>query len=157
MCIAAQVHVGDILAFLSRDYYPACSHRVVRPTAAAAAAAGASAAESAGGPPGGAGALGRLSMPFLVRPRSEHVLDTRGYDAGGDNPRLVAVEGVRCADLRRLLDARGKRLLEARRKAAAAARRGETARRARAKAYRDAVLAGRPLSPLESSEEEDPG
>ena len=157
MCIAAQVHVGDILAFLSRDYYPACSHRVVRPTAAAAAAAGASAAESAGGPPGGAGALGRLSMPFLVRPRSEHVLYTRGYDAGGDNPRLVAVEGVRCADLRRLLDARGKRLLEARRKAAAAARRGETARRARAKAYRDAVLAGRPLSPLESSEEEDPG
>ena len=95
------MHVGDFLAFLSRDHYPACSHRVVRPPAAAATA--------------DAVAVGRLSMPFLVRPRSEHVLDTREY-AADDNPRLVAVEGVRCADLRRLFDARGKRMLDARRK-----------------------------------------
>ena len=140
------MHVGDFLAFLSRDHYPACSHRVVRPPAAAATA--------------DAVALGRLSMPFLVRPRSEHVLDTREYDVAGDNPRLVAVEGVRCADLRRLFDARGKRMLDARRKqrrAAAEAAQAEAARRARAKAYRDAVLAGRPLSPVDSSEDEDPG
>jgi hypothetical protein len=139
------VHVGDVLAFLSRDHYPACSHRVVRPPAAAATA--------------DAVALGRLSMPFLVRPRSEHVLDTREY-AADDNPRLVAVEGVRCADLRRLFDARGKRMLDARRKqrrAAAEAAQAEAARRARAKAYREAVLAGRPLSPVDSSEDEDPG
>ena len=74
-------------------------------------------------------------MPFLVRPRSDHVLDTRAYDADGANPRLVAVEGVRCADLRRLFDARGKRLLEAKRRAEADAARAEAERRARAKAY----------------------
>ena len=132
--------MGDFLAFLSRDHYPACSHRVVRPPPAAATA------DAVG--------LGRLSMPFLVRPRSDHVLDTREY-AAADNPRLVAVEGVRCADLRRLFDARGKRMLEARREQRRAA--AEAARRARAKAYREAVLAGRPLSPVDSSEDEDPG
>ena len=137
--------MGDFLAFLSRDHYPACSHRVVRPPPAAATA------DAVG--------LGRLSMPFLVRPRSDHVLDTREY-AAADNPRLVAVEGVRCADLRRLFDARGKRMLEARReqrRAAAEAARAEAARRARAKAYREALLAGQPLSPLDSSEDEEPG
>ena len=96
-------------------------------------------------------------MPFLVRPRSDHVLDTRAYDADGANPRLVAVEGVRCADLRRLFDARGKRLLEAKRRAEADAARAEAERRARAKAYREALLAGQPLSPLDSSEDEEPG
>ena len=140
--------MGDFLAFLSRDHYPACSHRVVRPPPVGPAAATVDAV-----------GLGRLSLPFLVRPRSDHVLDTRDY-AAADNPRLVAVEGVRCADLRRLFDARGKRMLDARReqrRAAAEAARAEAARRARAKAYREAVLAGRPLSPVDSSEDEDPG
>lgn len=134
-----EVHVGDFLAFLTRDHYMACSHRVMRPRA------------SAGGPPG----EGRLSMPFLVRARADHVLDTRPYDPDGSNTHLVEVEGVRCSDLRRLFDARGKRMLEAKRDAKRDAMQAESERKERARAYREALLAGRPLSPLDSSDDEE--
>ena len=140
-----EVHVGDFLAFLTRDHYMACSHRVMRPRAAAAAAA------AAGGPPG----EGRLSMPFLVRARADHVLDTRPYDPDGSNAHLVEVEGVRCSDLRRLFDARGKRMLEAKRDAKRDAMQAEAERKERARAYREALLAGRPLSPLDSSDDDE--
>ncbi len=120
-----EVHVGDFLAFLTRDYFPACAHRVLRPT----------------------GGRNRLSMPMLIRARAEHELDTRAYDAEGANPHLVEVSGVRCRDLGRLFDARGKRLLDARRAAEAA----DAERRARAQAYRDAVRAGT-ISAFSSSE-----
>ena len=137
-----EVHVGDFLAFLTRDHYRACSHRVTRPLATA----------SAGGPPG----EGRLSMPFLVRARAGHVMDTRQYDPGGANAHLVEVEGVRCGDLRRLFDARGKRMLDAKRDATRDAAQAEAERKERARAYREALLAGRPLSPLDSSDDDEP-
>ena len=76
--------MGDFLSFLTRDYFPSCVHRVTRPRH---------------GP-------GRLSFPFLVRPRNEHVLETRAYDPEGTNERLVEVSGIRCKELRRLFDAR---------------------------------------------------
>ena len=120
--------MGDFLAFLTRDYYPACAHRVLRPT-------------------GG----NRLSMPMLIRARAEHELDTRAYDTHGTNPHLVEVSGVRCRDLGRLFDARGKRLLDARRAAKAA----DAERRARAQAYRDAVRAGT-ISAFSSSSDSEP-
>ena len=43
-----EVHVGDFLSFITRDYFPSCVHRVTRPR-------------------GSAAATGRLSFPFLVR------------------------------------------------------------------------------------------
>ena len=113
--IDIEVHVGDFLSFLSRDYFPSCVHRVTRPLS---------------GP-------GRLSFPFLVRPRQEHVLDTHKYDPSGSNPNLVEVSGIPCSHLRKLFDARGKRLLDARREM----EEREAARKARAKAFREATLA----------------
>lgn len=44
-----EVHAGDYLGILSRGFYPALRHRVVRP----------------------AGGVSRLSMPLLLRPRDE--------------------------------------------------------------------------------------
>ena len=125
-----EVHVGDFLAFLTRDYYPACCHRVLRP----------------------AGDAGRLSLPFLVRCRNDHVLDTRPYDPTSSNARLVEVHGVTCKELRLLFDARGKRLLEAERDAAAAAAEKEEERKRRAREYREALKAGKALS--DSSDED---
>ena len=118
-----EVHVGDFLAFLSRDYFPPCVHRVTRPRGGRASAS--------------AGAAGRLSFPFLVRPRNDHVLDTRGFDpSGAKADRLVEVSDVSCAHLRKLFDARGKRLLDGRRAAEAA----EAARKERARKFREAFL-----------------
>ena len=99
-----------------------------------------------------AGATGRLSMPFLVRCRNDHVLDTRPYDPDGSNARLVEVHDVTCKELRLLFDARGKRLLDAEREAAAAADAKEEERKRRAREYREALKAGRPLS--DSSDED---
>lgn len=83
------VHVGDFLAVLSRGYYPAASHRVVAAY----------------------GGAGRISLPYLVRPRASFVLNTRRYEPGVPEAeaKLLALEGVTCAEVRRLLDARGRR------------------------------------------------
>lgn len=124
-----EVHVGDFLSFLSRDYFPSCVHRVTRPVQ---------------GP-------GRLSFPFLVRPRQEHVLDTRPYDPTGSNARLVEVSGIPCAHLRKLFDARGKRLLDAKREADEK----ELARKARGRAYREAALAKLRAGGLSDSSDDD--
>ena len=86
-----------------------------------------------------AGDAGRLSLPFLVRCRNDHVLDTRPYDPTSSNARLVEVHGVTCKELRLLFDARGKRLLEAERDAAAAAAEKEEERKRRAREYREAL------------------
>ena len=67
-----EVHVGDFLSFLTKDHFPSCVHRVTRPKR---------------GP-------GRLSFPFLVRPRQDHVLDTRRFDPAGTNERLIEVSGI---------------------------------------------------------------
>ena len=91
-------------------------------------------------------------MPMLIRARAEHELDTRAYDTHGTNPHLVEVSGVRCRDLGRLFDARGKRLLEAERDAAAAAAEKEEERKRRAREYREALKAGKALS--DSSDED---
>ena len=118
-----EVHVGDFLCFLSREYFPSCVHRVVRP---------------ASGP-------GRLSFPFLVRPRQEHVLDTLAYDPKGTNPRLVEVSGIKCRDLRKLFDVRGKRVKDEeeakQRQLQRAAEEAEATRKARAAAFRAKLLA----------------
>ena len=118
-----EVHTGDFLAFLTRDFYPACVHRVVRPREDAE----------------------RVSMPLLLRVCPRHELDTRPYDPLRTNHHLVEIEGVRCRDLGRLLDMRGQRALERRRMAASA----EVQRKARAQAYREEIRAGRALSPVE--------
>lgn len=118
-----EVHTGDFLAFLTRDFYPACVHRVVRPREDAE----------------------RVSMPLLLRVCPRHELDTRPYDPLRTNHHLVEIEGVRCRDLGRLLDMRGQRALERRRMAASA----EVQRKARAQAYRAEIRAGRALSPVE--------
>ena len=99
-----------------------------------------------------AGDAGRLSLPFLVRCRNDHVLDTRPYDPTSSNARLVEVHGVTCKELRLLFDARGKRLLEAERDAAAAAATKEEERKRRAREYREALKAGKALS--DSSDED---
>ena len=124
-----EVHVGDFLSFLSRDYFPSCVHRVTRPRF------------------GG----GRTSFPFLVRPRQEHVMDTIRYDPEGINTRLVEVSDIPCAHLRKLFDARGKRLLDARR----AAEEKELARRARAKAFREAAIAKMAAGGMSDSSDDD--
>ena len=124
-----EVHVGDFLSFLSRDYFPSCVHRVTRPRA---------------GP-------GRLSFPFLVRPRQEHVLDTKRFDPTGTNARLVEISGIPCSHLRKLFDARGKRLLDARREV----EEKEAARKARAKAYREAALAKMSAGGLSDSSDDE--
>ncbi|KAL1522071.1 hypothetical protein AB1Y20_021714 [Prymnesium parvum] len=121
------VHVGDFLSFLTRDFYPASSHRVVRP----------------------AGGASRLSFPFLVRPRNEHELDTRAYDPEGTHPQLPEVHAIRCAELRKLFDVRGQRVVRELREREAR----EEERKARAKAFREAVLAGR--RPVAASDESD--
>jgi hypothetical protein len=86
------VHVGDFVSTLTKGYYPAASHRVVRARGLAAPA--------------------RVSMPFLVRPRPECEVDTRTLEPGvGENERrLLQLHGVTCAQLRRFFDARGGRL-----------------------------------------------
>jgi hypothetical protein len=124
-----EVHVGDFLSFLSRDYFPACVHRVTRPVH---------------GP-------GRLSFPFLVRPCNQHVMETKRFDPTGSNKRLVEVSGIPCAHLRKLFDARGKRLLDARRDADAK----EVVRKAKAKAFREAFLAKGKLSDSDDSSDND--
>ena len=135
-----EVHVGDFLCFLSREYFPSCVHRVVRPIY---------------GP-------GRLSFPFLVRPRQDHVLETRRYDPEGTNPRLIDVSGIKCRELRKLFDVRGKRLKdegEARQRAAEqAAEDAEAKRKARAAAFRAKLLAngGRVEDSSSSEVEEEP-
>ena len=53
---------------------------------------------------------GRLSFPFLVRPRQEHVLDTTRFDPTGTNARLVEISGIPCSHLRKLFDARFRNL-----------------------------------------------
>ena len=110
-----EVHVGDFLSFLSRNYFPSCVHRVTRPRS---------------GP-------GRLSFPFLVRPRNDYELDTRGYDPMGTNEWLVKISGIPCTHLRKLFDARGKRLHDARQESEAE----NEARKTRAKAYKEALRA----------------
>ena len=132
-----EVHVGDFLSFLSRDYFPSCVHRVTRPKR---------------GP-------GRLSFPFLVRPRNEHVLDTRAYDPSRSKKHLVEVEGITCRELRKLFDARGKRMLDERRAADEAHEKKvrilEAERKARAAAFRAKLLAsGGKLDDSSSSSEE---
>jgi hypothetical protein len=48
-------------------------------------------------------------MPFLVRGRPEHQVDTTKYDPDNTNEHLVSMSGVSCRELRKLLDARGQR------------------------------------------------
>ena len=48
-----KVHAGDFLAFMTKDFYPACVHRVMRSSEE------------------------RLSMPFLVRARGRHADERR--------------------------------------------------------------------------------
>lgn len=149
-----EVHVGDFLAFLTREYFPSCLHRVLRPSRG----------------------VGRISMPLLMRCSHTHLLDTRPYlcrhEADGDghvetnclapsiaedqlagchntagvgrrepentvgvegHPRLLEIYSVRCGDLGRLFDKRGRRLLDAERSREAR----EAARRLRAQAFRE--------------------
>lgn len=87
-----EVHVGDFLAFLTREYFTACLHRVVQPRNTS-----------------------RISSPFLVRLRPDHILDTTIYDVEKCNPNFVEIKDVSCRDLRLLLDQRGQRILQERR------------------------------------------
>ena len=130
-----EVHVGDFLSFLTKDYFASCVHRVTRPRF---------------GP-------GRLSFPFLVRPRNDHVIDTRPFDPSGANAHLVEVYEISCRELRKLFDARGKRMLDERRTADAAHAKKvealEAQRRERAAAFRAKLAAGGVK--LEDSSEDD--
>jgi 23S rRNA-/tRNA-specific pseudouridylate synthase/isopenicillin N synthase-like dioxygenase len=130
-----EVHVGDFLSFLTKDYFASCVHRVTRPRF---------------GP-------GRLSFPFLVRPRNDHVIDTRPFDPSGANAHLVEVSEISCRELRKLFDARGKRMLDERRTADAAHAKKvealEAQRRERAAAFRAKLAAGGVK--LEDSSEDD--
>jgi len=139
-----EVHTGDFLSFLTRDYFPPCLHRILRPV----------------------GGVGRLSMPLLLRCAADHELDTRPYarrepssgqQGGAPHSRLVDVRGVRCGDLGKLFDVRGKRTLDLAREREAA----ETARRERAMAYlerfRQKQLEGQLLSPVIFSDDEGAG
>jgi len=83
------VFVGDFCALFTKEYYKAARHRVVRPKEIS----------------------DRISMPFLVRGRPEHRVDTTKYDPEGKNEHLVSMSGVSCRELRKLLDARGQRKL----------------------------------------------
>jgi len=83
------VFVGDFCSLFTREYYKSARHRVVRPKIA----------------------TNRISMPFLVRGRGDHQVDTTKYDPDGTNAHLVNMSGVTCRELRKLLDARGQRKL----------------------------------------------
>ena len=128
------VFVGDFAALFTREYYKAARHRVVRPKEIA----------------------NRISMPFLVRGRPEHKIDTTKFDPEEKNEHLVSMSGVSCRELRRLLDARGQRKLneqraweekeDKRRKKAAAVR-------AQIKAEREAERAREAEAEMEAARE----
>lgn len=89
-CLDLIVMVGDFAQVLTKGFYPAASHRVVR----------------------AADMPARLSMPFLARPRAEFKLETAALEprARAGEGKLLALDGVTCAQVRRLLDARGRKL-----------------------------------------------
>lgn len=145
------VHVGDFLSTLTRGYFPSAVHRVVRPRARCAP---------------------RLSMPFLVRPRADHVVDTEVHEPGvpDEDAKLLRVRGITCAAMRRLFDKRGRKLhlrklelerREAERRAAGQAfreklRSRRTAQAARlAAAARGAETGSAPASARHGSESDD--
>jgi len=112
------VFVGDFAALFTKEYYKAARHRVVRPKQ---------------------NVCNRISMPFLVRGRPEHQVDTTKYDPEQKNEHLVNMSGVSCKELRKLLDARGQRKLNEQRKW----EEKEAKRRAKAAAVRAEILAER--------------
>ena len=80
------------------------------------------------------------------------MLDTRPYDPSGTNANLVEVSAIKCRELRKLFDARGKRVLDDQRAAEAA----EAKRKAKAAAFRAAYLArGAKLAPSSSSSDDE--
>lgn len=172
-----EVHVGDFLSFLTGSFFPPCLHRILRP------AGGASRISMPllmrcrpdhvldTRPYLGRGRRHRLDeqQPGSGRGAEGTGADGDGSSNGEDGAggaglpagpvRLLEVHGVRCGDLGRLFDMRGRRLLDARREREAR----EAARQRRGRLFRDQIrtaqLEGRPLSQglLSDSEDSDLG